>query len=369
VSVHVKNLDLLELLDPDLLLQMVEDGLVRRQEHPELPLAILNYTEKAAYDSIWNEVTLQCRGLIYDFQTNEVLARPYPKFFNYGQPGAPELHLDEPAIVTDKLDGSLGILYPTPTGHAIATRGSFTSDQALHATELWQASYTFALTPGFSPNPTFTYLFEIIYPQNRIVVDYGGIDDLVLLDVLATKTGARLYDLRWRGPRAETFPYQTLTEALAAEPRPNCEGFVLYFPNRDERLKIKQDDYVALHRIVTGLNARTVWEHLLTDRPLSELTEPLPDEFHPWVHDVADRLEAEVNGRLEASVANYESILQQLPEGWDRRAFAEIAVGLPESWALFNLLDGKDPRPAIWRNVKPRADWNPAGRVFGEDTA
>ena len=48
MSVHVKNLDLLELLDPDLLLQMVEDGLVRRQEHPELPLAILNYTEKAA---------------------------------------------------------------------------------------------------------------------------------------------------------------------------------------------------------------------------------------------------------------------------------------------------------------------------------
>jgi hypothetical protein len=50
-------------------------------------------------------------------------------------------------VVTDKLDGSLGILYPTPDGHAIATRGAFVSEQALHATELWLDRYAGWLPP------------------------------------------------------------------------------------------------------------------------------------------------------------------------------------------------------------------------------
>lgn len=59
--------------------------------------------------------------------------RPLPKFLNHDQPEAPVIALDEPVVVTDKADGSLGIIYPTPDGPAVATRGSFASDQALHA--------------------------------------------------------------------------------------------------------------------------------------------------------------------------------------------------------------------------------------------
>ena len=52
------------------------------------------------------------------------------------------------------------------------------------------------------------------------------------------------------------------------------------------REKIKQDDYVALHRIVTGLSERTVWQHMTDGRPLAELLDGLPDELHTWTRDV-----------------------------------------------------------------------------------
>src|SRR3954453_20958194 len=60
--------------------QAIADGHVRRQDHPSEPLAILNYTEKTAYEEAWTPVTLTCRGLIYRTDTGEVIARGFGKF-------------------------------------------------------------------------------------------------------------------------------------------------------------------------------------------------------------------------------------------------------------------------------------------------
>jgi hypothetical protein len=41
------------------LAELIMDGYVSRRFHPEFPeLAILNYTEKAAFEGKWNNVTL-----------------------------------------------------------------------------------------------------------------------------------------------------------------------------------------------------------------------------------------------------------------------------------------------------------------------
>src|SRR5205085_2436932 len=105
-------------------------GHVRGQRHPDRPYVIYNYTEACQYAGAWTPVTLACRGLIVAESTGAVLARPYPKFFNHDQAHAPALRLDAPAAVTDKADGSLGILYRDGDTLAVATRGSFASDQA-----------------------------------------------------------------------------------------------------------------------------------------------------------------------------------------------------------------------------------------------
>ena len=347
----------------------LDAGMVRKQVHPTEPLAILNYTEKCAYEEAWTPVTLACRGLIYRTDTFEVAARGFNKFFNYGQRGAPALDLHGPAEVTDKADGSLGILYPLPSGgHAIATRGSFASDQALHATKLWQDRYAHVPhTDGW------TMLFEIVYPANRIVLDYGNTDDLILLGAVENATGAVIspneFTGMWPGPVTRVFEACTLADALAQPPRPNAEGLIVRCLTTGGMVKIKQADYVALHRIVTGLNARVIWQHLVDGKHLADLIAPLPDEFHQWCRDVAGDLRAAVDRQHAAITAAYNDLIADLPAGSGRREFAARAVQHPHKWALFMLLDGRDIRPQLLYNAKPEPYLTPAGRIFGEDTA
>ena len=126
--------------------------------------------------------------------------------------------------VTDKADGSLGIIYASPdgSGYAIATRGSFASDQARHATELLRTRYG-----AFVPPAGKTVLVEIIYPANRIVVDYAGLDDLVLLgavDIATGRTSGPEAVPTWPGPVVARFDHATLADALAAPPRAGPRG-------------------------------------------------------------------------------------------------------------------------------------------------
>jgi RNA ligase len=363
-----------DLFDPAALQTALREGHVREQRHPTLPLRILNYTEKATFEQAWTPVTLACRGLIVDASSGQIVARPMRKFFNVGQAGAPGLDLTGEVVVTDKLDGSLGILFPTPTGHAVATRGSFASEQARHATGVWLDRYA----GSFRPEPGVTYLFEIVYPQNRIVCDYGDLDDLLLLGAIEVATGADLSDTAtaaWPGPRAERFPYATLAEALAAPPRPNAEGLVVHFVASGERVKLKQQDYLELHKIVTGLTARTVWDFMLTGAPLAELIAPLPDEFHDWVRGVADGILKACADEQVRLAAEFAKTTGAMPAGWaatdraGRKDFALVAAGHPDKWALFAQLDGRDLGPELLKRAKPEPFVTPAGRAFTEDTA
>jgi len=333
-------------------MQMLDEGYVRENFHPELDLRIINYTEKAQYDNEWNKVTARCRGLIIS-SDGTIIARPFDKFLNYGQNQADVLLMDEPVVVTDKMDGSLGILWSYKGQQGIATRGSFTSEQAIHATALWKEKYNFQVAP------MWTYMFEIVYPQNRIVLNYGDMDELVLLGVRDIEEGDVLLPnevVTWRGPRTQTFSYGTLREALAAPQRPNAEGFVVYFPNLDYRIKVKQEDYVALHKIVTGLTKRRVWENLVEGQTLVDLIELVPDEWHAWLKRTYNELMFEFAGIKQKVAVSYLAVEQDLPIGFTRKEFAERVKDMPYRSMLFGILDGKDINPAVWKLIKPSAE-------------
>jgi|SRR4051812_24241425 len=338
----------------------INAGFVRCNEHPDdNEMWILNYTEKAAFDNRWNNVTLNCRGLIIGPFCN-IIARPFSKFFNYGQTGCPEISLDTEVVVSDKMDGSLGIMYREKmTGkYAIATRGSFTSAQAVHATEILRTKYA-----DYIPPQGLTLLFEIIYPENRIVCNYGDMDDLVLLGSVDIVTGdnwdAGSIDWGWPGPKAESFPYLTFGEALAAPPRPGKEGFVVNAFIEGFRVKIKQEDYIKLHRIVTGLNARSVWAAMV-EGTFDELLEQVPDEFHGFVRGVQKDIREKVRDAVELSFQTFYHIVDDcLADNATKKDFAELAKQYSYSWALFNLWDSR-PIHEKWLQIyKPAHDYSP----------
>lgn len=340
----------------------LDAGLVRAQTHPALPLTIFNYSEKCAFAGMWSETTLACRGLIVD-RSGRVVARPFTKFFNHGQPGAPVIPLSAAVEVTDKADGSLGIIYPTPDGYAVATRGSFASGQAVRATQILRTRYA-----DWAPPADHTVLVEIIYPENRIVIDYEGMADLILLGAVHVPSGRTVppAQVSWPGPVVETFSFTTFGEALAAPARANREGLVVHVPATGERVKIKYDEYLRLHKIITGLTTRTIWEALVAGDTVAQICEPLPDEFHGWARAVAADLHAEVESGLAEVERVYQEIVARLPEGFSRKDFALVAARHELRGYLFARLDGKDIRPALWQAVKPEAG-GVAGRSGDED--
>jgi ribosomal protein L10 len=164
-----------------------EEGLVYKQVHPTLPLTIWNYSEKVQYEGLFDDVTLQTRGLVTDDKGN-VVARPFRKFFNIEE----ERHTPTSEFdVYEKMDGSLGILFNYEGQWVMATRGSFASDQSLKGFFMLQ-KYDFKKL-----HKDYTYLFEIIYDDNRIVVKYDY-EDLVLLGMINTETGYEV-DLHGEG--------------------------------------------------------------------------------------------------------------------------------------------------------------------------
>lgn len=333
-------------------------GYIKERTHPDYPnYTIVNYTPETAWTNAWSTATLNSRGLIFDSQTLEVIARPFSKFFNYEQPGAPVWSLETKVQVLDKLDGSLGILYQLPNGeYAISTRGSFTSEQAIWATEHYRAH----CSVGWEPNPDLTYLYEIIYPENRIVVDYDGWATLALLGAVNKETGVSISPLElteWVGTVVLVFsPSSTLGEVLTLSPRKNREGFVLHNLTTDERVKIKYDDYKRLHKLLTSTTPKNIWEVLMQGQSPEEVFADAPDEFHAWIKVIIDGLLNQFNTiKLEAN-QDFMTVMSTMEDLTNRKEFALKAKEFPTTSCLFPLFDSRPIDEIIWKKIKPRGD-------------
>jgi RNA ligase len=324
--------------------------LITGQKHPMGELIIWNYTPIAQFSRTWDEVTLTSRGLITDTEGN-IKARPFRKFFNY------EEHTDplpnESFVVHEKFDGSLGILYEQPNGTlAIATRGSFTSDQAIVGTKILEQHIKEFGTDWIKPG--YTYLFEIIYPENRIVVNYGQAQRLVLLAVINTKDGSELAieDINYPD-KANMWYNASNLEELRGTSRENSEGYVIHFEG-GLRLKMKHAEYVRLHRLLTQVSSKSIWELLKNGQDFTELIENVPDEFYDWVKDTANKLTNGHDVAMESGRFIAKKI-KDLPTRKDQAA--KIANDPPVLKAIvFALLDGKDSQAEeiAWKSVKPK---------------
>lgn len=386
------RLTLHDLLPAQALADSIDAGYVTRKAHPELPLSIYTYTRTAQYERVWNQVTTRCRGLVADDTTGAIVALPLPKFFNVGehesgQPYAPALP-DEPFEVYEKVDGSLAVVFHYADRWRVASKGSFTSAQATWAQRLLDARDTTALRPGT------TYLAEILYPQNRIVVDYGGRRDLVLLAAFAADgTEVPLAEAapHWEGIGSVVtlWPAMPLDELIAltesstlpggaAATGMDAEGFVLRFAS-GVRAKAKLSEYVRLHKVLTGVTERDIWRghgiqrfaalpakqlaqglnctvadiEASGGKPLDALLEQVPDEFDTWVREVITRLEAEA-ARHERAIDEAYAGLVHL--AGDRGAFARAVNALEDRTvrpAMFMRLDGRPTELTTWRQVRP----------------
>ena len=371
------------------------NGLLHKQHHPRLDLTIWNYSPKVQYERLWDDVTIQCRGLVTNSK-GDIVARPFKKFFNYEE-HKPEDIPNEDYVVYEKMDGSLGILFyyeeeltderryniwfnnnyetgmerffdpknlpdfdnsyyePTPKTKGewiLATRGSFTSPQAIKGKEILNRHDISSLRKDN------TYLFEIIYPENRIVVDYGKEEKLVVIGGIHTETGDEIPDssLFWMqdaGFEVVT-TYKTWGEGydlLQEEISKDREGYVIRFKN-GFRMKIKGDEYKRLHRILTNISNRDIFEYVKEGKPLDEILDKVPDEFYNWVKETKEHFEQQFKTMDRDYTRTYKTIID-INGITDKKAFANYALSYKHSAILFAMYDNKKYDHIIWKVLYP----------------
>lgn len=355
--------------------KLIDEGFISKTKHPTLPLYVLNYTRKTQYDSFWCLETLLSRGLIVD-EYNNITGYALPKFFSYDQLLSFRSHTwashilrkigKEPFTVQDKVDGSMGIVTSYEGNLITATRGSFNSVQAIKLREIIQNKYS-----NFNISEDITLSGEVVFPENRIVCDYGDIEDFFLFAAIDNKTGQELdiYTLDVPFPKVQKFEYSSFQELCDLQPA-DKEGFVVKFAD-NSRIKIKTEDYKLRHKIITNTNERTIWEYLSGNKPLDELLAITDDIFDDFVRKTADDLWSKFAKIRDEAEFDYDTILVKLPANLERREgrklFAKMAAKTAYPTLMFMLLDNKSIEALIWKMLEPSFPKKPFNSLAESD--
>jgi hypothetical protein len=229
--------------------------------HPTDPLVILNYDQIDADKR--HPIVRECRGLTLVLGTWDVAARAFSRFFNAGECPDLEAKFDwsDGIVGEDKEDGSLILVYKFGGRWRVNTRGSFGQGEVCPGLgKTWEQLFLSSLA---SPerldklSDSFTYVFELCSPFNKVVREYPDTQSFMLaaflnkcgtevskdiVNIWAAKVGAKRPHGHW---------FKTLNEVRHF--LDNCdestyEGVVLR-DRMGNRLKVKNKDYVLLHQL------------------------------------------------------------------------------------------------------------------------
>ena len=275
----------------------------------------------------------ECRGLIFDTETGNIISRPYHKFFNVGEKEETQLNkinLYEPHVVLEKLDGSMIRPIPTKEGFFLATKAGITdiSQQA----EVFIADkphYATFIHKCFQRN--ITPIFEWCSRKNRIVVDYPE-DQLILTGLRYVFEGSYVtYEIMKSYATAWNIPVVKAVDGLSVQnidlfvkqvrEWDDGEGIVLRF-DTGHMCKVKSADYVLRHKSKDSISQ----EKNVIDCILQDAVDDLVPLLTP---EEAARLKEFQNAfwmGLEDVGMDIHDAYRQIERGQDQKEFATMAV-------------------------------------------
>lgn len=290
------------------------------------------------------EVVQEARGCIVkqDFDGEWIyVCRPFKKFFNYGEPWA--AHIEWYYIfITEKIDGSLMKMWFDNGKWHLSTNGTIDAFKA----PINELSYTFgemfehilkidisSFAKQCDLNPNFTYLFEMVSPETRIVIPYDY--KIYYLTRFENSNGAEVPLLAQKKLKLgqfvefpQTYRFNSLEEVIAEAEKMDSlhEGFVVsdFYSNR---IKVKSPEYLkAAHLFIKG-NVRKA-------DILKMLKEGTVDDFEgyfPQYHNLIKDVTFDVNNFIIQALMDWNTYCW-IPT---RKEFALKVKDLPTSDILF----------------------------------
>lgn len=156
-------------------------------------ISSFNFSRKAFYDKVWNDISVKARGMFINTKTNKIIARGYEKFFRVEEREDTQLtaivnNLSYPVNAYLKYNGFLGIMgYDEENDKIIfCSKSSTSSDFAKLFEDMFLRHFkgrsdTFK---EFMKKYSSSLVFEVIDPLNDPhIIEYNE-EHLVLLDVI-----------------------------------------------------------------------------------------------------------------------------------------------------------------------------------------
>ena len=270
----------------------------------------------------------ECRGIIFDSKTGEIIRRPFHKFFNVNEREETQDHvidLSRPHAILEKLDGSM-IAPFIVNGQMIWGTKMGATDVAKPVEEFVKNNPHYEKVARECIRYNMTPIFEWCSRKQRIVLDYKE-DQLILTALRDMHTGeysrhAALVD-NCRDiniPVVRAFEPQSDMKAFLDYVRDleDLEGFVVRFDD-GHMLKLKCHWYLQIHKAKEAiLQDRNIVEIIL-DEKLDDIKAHLPAEDR----DRLTQFESTINFDIARRVRLIGMKLEYLRErGIDRKTFA-----------------------------------------------
>lgn len=225
--------------------------------HPTLPLVICNYHQIDSPKT--HPVVRECRALVLNSNTKEIVARGFFRFFNWGEV-ADEMKLFNfnNFYTTEKVDGSYVCLFYFDKQWFAITRGSFAQDKLRGSEFTWQELFLKALNVStlndLNLDPALTYVCEFVSPFNKVVRQYHKFA-IYLLSVFDKERELRYDEIKkidnFLYPERYVFKNVEEIKLFLQEKSnsdPTFEGVVIC-DNNFRRYKLKSLTYLSLHRL------------------------------------------------------------------------------------------------------------------------
>lgn len=328
-----------------------------------MQMFVLNYSQ--INSPKFEGVVRECRSLVVAFDYVEGLwysvSQAFDRFFNYGEKKLP-CTVDKLEFF-DKLDGSLITVFCHGGKWMYRTKSMIMPVEPINGLEVtWKDLIEEALNwEEFLKNPpvgTFSYIFEVVSPYNRVVTRYNKPEAFLLAVRGALNTGNGIYNLDyivdmtaekygWSRPKKMVFDSWEKCLTYSKELRNLEEGLVGYLKGVP-MVKVKNPAYVAAHHLRGEgvLTPKRIVDLILineTDEYLSIFPE---DEVHfrPWI-DAYNHL-------VETTPWDFK---MRLAESQNQKDFALAVHKMPNASLLFRMKQGQSFESAwegLTRNVK-----------------
>lgn len=289
-------------------------------------LVMLKYGVGADFN---DPIVRECRGLIINQKTMFVVCRAFDKFGNYGESYADEIDW-RTAKIQEKVDGSIIKLFYYKGQWRIATNGcidafkAYVDDTDLTFGDVFTKATKNSNFEWQKLNPVNTYIFELVSPQTRVVINYTY-TGLYHIGTRNNLTGEEKYE--WIGvqqPKEYDLDFPSLQNVIKLANSMNQdgvltdEGFVVV--DKDwHRIKVKTPEYIYAHHLVP--NGAVSDEKLVSLIRTGEIDEVL--NYCPHLEERVENLRfkmAQLEDTVEEVMEEYKTEVEVM--GLSRKEFA-----------------------------------------------